>query len=87
MRLPAQPNEKRRQKQGAATQRQLERVAERLADEFPELSAEQVARDVRFHAAELLRDARVTEYVPLLVYRLLRELLLIERHAKIAEAA
>ncbi len=63
------------------TERKLEHVPERLLDEFPEVPAEPVEREVRAVARQLLGRARFTDFVPLLVHRFVREALL-DRGAK-----
>jgi hypothetical protein len=55
------------------TERKLEHIPERLFSEFPDLPREPVRREVRSVAQQLLRRARFTDFVPLLVHRFVRE--------------
>jgi ArsR family transcriptional regulator len=58
----------------------IDRIGERLADRFAELSPDLVKRTVRESYAALLRTARVTRYVPVLAERFAKQRLEDIRH-------
>jgi len=69
------------------TRTKLDHVPERLSDEFADVSAAAVERDVSQVAKVLLERARFTDFVPLLTHRIVREALLEEGHEQIRRAA
>jgi hypothetical protein len=68
------------------TERRLKQVEKRLSAAFPDAADSLVRREIRAMYAELLRRARFTDFVPLLVYRLARERLLEHQAAHIDES-
>ena len=68
------------------TRRRLNEVTRALAGEFPNLAAEDVERTVTDVAGGLSRDARFTDFLPVLAYRLARDTL-VTLHEHAASAA
>jgi len=66
------------------TRRRLDTVGSALTTEFADLSPTLVVDAVDGTALELLRDATIVDYVPVLTHRLARDRLLLHR-ASLAE--
>jgi hypothetical protein len=64
------------------TQRKLSQVEHALTDEFPDLPGWQVKNEVHAASADLLDQARITAFVPLLVHRVARERLVARLNAE-----
>jgi hypothetical protein len=61
--------------------RRIEAVCSRLDQEFPEAGAETIRERASAVISELLAEARVTDFVPVLAYRATREILSSSRDA------
>ena len=67
------------------TEIKLEHVEKRLLAEFPDVQPEPVLQEAHVVEEQLLRRARFTDYVPVLVHRFMRERLLDRRRARRAQ--
>jgi hypothetical protein len=75
----------------AVQQRQLERrvalARERLESEFPDIPRDEVGASLSIAVSQLLDDARVFDYVPILALRSARERLEARQDAAASRAA
>jgi hypothetical protein len=62
------------------TKQKIERVPERLSDEFSDVAPSDVKEEVKEVTEDLLEEAKFEDFVPLLAYRRARENRLDEGH-------
>jgi hypothetical protein len=64
----------------AETRQKIDRLPERLSDEFADVAPQEIQEEVDELAEALLEEARFEDFVPLLAYRQSRDQLLEEGH-------
>jgi hypothetical protein len=62
------------------TKEKIDKLPERLSEEFADVEPSTVEKEVAEVAQDLLHDAKVEDFVPLLAHRYIRERLLEEGH-------